>query len=146
MSRNVMQREIASAARFMALILALLFTTEAGAEWTKSGEDVNGTHATYLDLTTLRRSGPVVKLWMLYDFTTPHTVVGRPYRSVKLHQEYDCQLERYRMLAYYDYAGPMGEGGAVYSYVYPPTSPHKWVEIMPGSLDAINWRMACGKK
>jgi surface-adhesin protein E len=115
------------------------------AEWVDVGGKVEEgltVYTVYVDPDTIRRKGPVVKLWALFDYTTIQTIVGGPWLSSKTQREYDCVEKRVRLLGFTTFSGNMGSGEAVYSN--PDES--KWEPVVPDSLDRNLWEVACSKQ
>ena len=61
------------------IILLLLSSSPAYAEWVKVGED--DSYTAYIDPDTIRHKGNRVKVWRLFDHTTIQTVAGKSYLS-----------------------------------------------------------------
>ena len=127
----------------LALILLLvLVSTPAWAEWTRVGGGDN--FDTYADFATIRKRGNTVKMWTLYDFKTAQQVGGTPpYLSQKFQQEYDCDGERTRFLAFSEHSGHMGDGNVVY---FKDDARSRWVPVPPESVVEALWKVACGKQ
>ena len=128
---------------FMSLIAPLMLNNgPAYAEWVKiySFDDLGGFIA-YVDPDTFRRKGNLAKMWQLVDLKMTKTLEGRSFLSIKRMDEYNCTEEQSRTLAFYQYAGQMGNGEVVYSN----TDPDKWVPVMPGSFGEASWKAVCRK-
>ena len=120
------------------LIAALLavFSTNVLAEWTRVDDD------TYVDLSTIRKSGDRVKMWDLLDFKVVQTVNGQRFLSMQGQDEYDCKEETSRHLAIIAYSKNMGAGEAIYSTGAMHQEPRP---IPPGSVLEVKFKVACGK-
>ena len=121
------------------IILLLLSSSPAYAEWVKVGE--YDSYTAYIDPDTIRHKGNRVKVWRLFDHTTIQTVAGKSYLSSKAQMEYDCAKEQSRILVVYGYSGQMGSSTLV-GY---DTDPTKWRPVMAGSVDQAMWKVSCGK-
>ena len=127
--------------RLLMGLMLLMTATAASAEWILVGD--NDEFIQYVDRTTIRRNGNLVKIWGLRDFKTVQKAAdGQSYLSSKTQEEYDCKEEKVRMLAFTVYDGKMGNGKVVES-VYDAT---RWIPIAPESIGEAKWKKACGKK
>ena len=128
---------------FCSIILLLLNSEPVYAEWESFGISEPGKGTAYIDRTTIRREGNLVKMRQLLNFDTAITQDdGKTYRSIVGQYEYDCAEERWRSLALTSFSGPMGEGKMVWD------SPDalKWEPIPPRSLAQRVWVFLCGNQ
>lgn len=109
------------------------------AKWT----GVGGTESQnfFADLTTIHKSGNKVKMWSLLDLKEADTTTGKPYLSMKMHNEFDCEREHYKFLSSSNYSGNMGAGEVVFRGE-PDT---QWKLVPTTSAVKTLWRVACGK-
>ena len=127
---------------WLLLMLFMLSSQPAYAEWVLvSGDDEAGLKV-YVDPATLRRNGSLAKMWQLYDYKTVRTVAGDSLLSMKRFNEYDCTEERTRMLGYTWFSGNMGNGNVVYS----TTEQLAWELVVPRTINRTLWKVACDKK
>ena len=126
--------------RLLLGLMLLLTATAAMAEWTQVGESDD--NFAYVDMSTIRRNGNLVKIWQLLDYKTVQTDAGDPYLSNKSQWEYDCKEEIYRFLAFSHHRGQMGGGGVSLS----DGSPSPSFPVSPNSLGQTIWKLACGKR
>jgi hypothetical protein len=102
---------------FLGLLFAAV-TSSAMAEWEiATGHDEA---IFYVDKTTIRKSGQIVKMWSLFDFVAIQDDGSGPFLSSKDQSEYDCKEERSRTLYFTNHSGPMGTG----KIVLPKAAPH----------------------
>jgi hypothetical protein len=107
-----------------------------------AGNVVNPGYTVYVNNSTIRRDGDVVKMWSLVDFTHPKKITNKSYMSVRSQDEYDCKGRQSRSLHYSFFAGNMGsEEVAVKS-----AQPTDWYPIEPDVLVKILFNAACKKK
>ena len=135
--------------KYAVIMIPLLFLSSgtAYAEWVEVvTSDDHGGYTTYIDPDTLRRKGNLVKIWILYDFKAAQDERFHSYISVKRLNEYDCEDERNRNLAYLKYSGPMGTREVVDSYVDSYMYPSNWAPVVPDSVGKVLWRFVCGKQ
>jgi len=127
------------------LIGLLLMAVSAGAmaEWTKIGAAADGKFDSYVDLSTIRKSGNVVKIWNLRDYKkTQIDAGGKSYLSWMTRMEYDCNEENFRQLSIYQYSGNMKNGDIVWS----GDVVDKWNSIPPESIGEVAFKIVCGAK
>lgn len=123
------------------MLLGVMSITSAAAEWVEVGR--NDTFATFVDPSTIRKKGDIVKLWSLQDLKTAEVVVNdKPYLSAVGQEEYDCKEEQERTLALRFYAENMGRGKVVFT----GDNPGNWSPITPQTIGEMLWEFACGKK
>jgi hypothetical protein len=121
-------------------VIALFFlSTPAWAQWTLVGD--SDLSDVYADLTTIRKQGNIIKMWSLYDLKNARRFGGIPYLSSKDQDEYDCDGERTRFLAFSVHSGNMGGGSTIYS----DAEPGKWTPLPTGSVVEALWRIACDR-
>lgn len=123
------------------LLLILILThisANAMAEWTWFGGNENT--GTYVDLSTLRKTGSKAKIWIL---SNDRPLPGKEKeRSKKMFFELDCSETNARMLAFSSFSKSMGTGQPV-SSEYLPNS--EWMPVQPGSIGQAIWQVACEK-
>jgi len=128
--------------RVIVLMLLVLVSGGTAAEWVAFGGSDSGSFAIYVD-PTIRRSGNMVKMWVMFDFKTTQEQAGRRYLSQKEESEYDCKDARYRTIYFSWHSGNMGSGNTVYS---DNRIPENWRPVAPVSVVEDNWKAACGKQ
>jgi hypothetical protein len=96
--------------------------------------------AIYADISSLSKSGGMVKMWDITDFR--QKVAGVNYSSVKSQREYDCKAKQNRMLSYASMSNNMAGGLVVKS----SNSARLWSPVYPGGIVAALWNTACAKR
>ena len=88
------------------IILSLLFSSSAFAEWTKVNTNVRG-DIYYVDFERIRKHDGYVYYWTLADYSKPS-----PYGdlSSKVYEQVDCKLFRSKYISSSYYTQPMGKG------------------------------------
>ena len=119
-------------------------SNSAAATWvTVAIHDEPGSFVVYADPATIRRSGNLVTVWELNNYTAPQVVApGLSFLSGKAQAEYDCIEHRVRHLFQAQYSEAMGAGNVVSSR----SEPNGWIPIPPGSIAEITSKLACGKR
>lgn len=126
--------------RLLWLGLALLAQAAAAEQW------VQLTRNEELRLFAARsdngRSGDIVTVWQLVDYTSAKWVGATVIMSVRNLVEVDCPGRRMRTLAAAGYSEQMGRGRTVVSE---KASAPEWASIPPaGSGDSL-WQLACNE-
>lgn len=126
------------------IILTILLTvasTSAMAEWTKINSDDE--FNSYVDKSSIRRTGNLVKMWTLTDFkslVTPE--YSKPFLTMITQKEYDCKNESSRSLYITTYDGNMGFGKVISSErLNANSSP-----VSPDSIQEREFEIVCHKK
>jgi hypothetical protein len=126
-------------------LLAFLFLSRipAHAEWRPiSRAEGAGGFIIYIDPTTLRHTGDLVTVWVLYDFRFVQAIKGKSYLSATWQQQFDCSEQRSRHLAYKYYSDNMGHGKVMYAG---DDEGNRWSPVAPKSAAAILWKFVCDK-
>ena len=123
------------------IALQMLSSIPAYAEWVTIGYSESlGGYTVYVDPTTIRLKGDLVKVWALTDYTTMQTVAGHSFLSSKAQNEFDCAEARQHELAVTWFSGNMGNGNGVWNN----SDETKWRPVAPGSVGEGVWKFACG--
>ena len=95
------------------------------------------------DPVTIRRSGDMVTMWSLINYTKPRkTEDDKAYLSSKQHLEYDCVERLSRRLEFSRHTDLTGWGEVVYSN----TTPGAWSPVAAGTVAGELFKFACGEK
>lgn len=127
--------------KFIFLMLMIVVSSNAKAEWVGVGYSPSSGFTTYTDPTTIRENGNMVKMWNMYVHKIYAKIKGKPFVSMKFQGEYDCDEGQTRTLYRLFYAGNMGQGEMVDS----EATPDNWMPTPPGSTNELLWKIACGK-
>lgn len=132
--------------RFL-MIALFCFTTNAAAEWSYVFSSGDSSKVIYVDYSTIRKTGNLVQMWSLYDFSNiQHSKVGYSYISTLDFDEYNCSNSTSRKLSIVKYSGRMGSGKVVDSYNYNDGSSEDLHRpIVPNSIIEGLWLVACTK-
>jgi hypothetical protein len=135
---------LASGLGFEALIaLQVLSSVPAYAEWVGIGYSESlGGYSVYVDPTTIRHKGDLVKVWSLTDYMTMQTVADHSFLSSKAQNEFDCVEERQHELAVTWFSGNMGNGNGVWNN----SDETNWRPVAPGSVGEGVWKFACAAR
>jgi hypothetical protein len=122
----------------IALVISV-FSTNAHAEWISLSSDAIKT--VYADPSTIVRHDDLVEMWGIFDFKTTHiSDQQQSYKSLKFHDEYDCNKKLKRNLTISVHPENLGQGELLASYA----DPSKW--ITASGTSALLWKIACGIK
>ena len=118
------------------LVFTVMFSSTSHADWTKVNENVNGdTH--YVDFERIRKHDGFVYFWRLSDYLKPNSFGDL---SVKVYQQGDCKLFRFKDLSRSFHKEPMGAGIGE-----PNTPPHKWIYPPPNSVVESVLKSVCDR-
>lgn len=121
-----------------ALMLAIA-SSGVLAEWEPIGKNDSAT--LYMDRSTIRKAGPMVKMWHLIDHKTLQQPAGvKAFRSAKEQQEYDCNAETFRTFYFSNHTEKMGTGNVAHH----DNQVQNWTPVAPGSGIEILFKVACG--
>lgn len=125
-------------------ILAVLLALSSGsamADWVEVAG--NETTAAYADPATIRKADNKVKMWHLLDYANARGIERiKPYLSVKMEDEYDCEQARTRTLSISIHSGNMGEGAVLGT----SSEPGQWRPVMPDTLVETLREFACWRQ
>jgi hypothetical protein len=106
------------------------------AGWTKV--TANDEATTYADVSKINKVGDIAKMSDVIDIKNPR--VGVKYSSIKSLHEYDCKLNKSRVVAYSMHSGSMAGGKILDS----SSRIHDWLPAKFGASAEL-WKIACGK-
>lgn len=116
------------------------------AEWEITDYLKNGEDTFYHDKSTKRKTGAIVRMWTLRNYSIVQTERdGDRYMSAKELIAYDCRSETFAMVSAVWYSGPMGKGDTVRMGTFKEND-WKWNPIVPDTIGENEWKIACGKK
>ncbi len=120
------------------LTMLLVISNSAMAGWNKVTANEDAT--IYAESTSLRKVGDMVQMWDITDLKKKST--ADKFLSIKTLHEYDCKLQKSRVLTYTMYSGNMGNGNALNS----SNHAHDWLPVKAGGIVLPLLKTACGKK
>ncbi len=127
------------------LLLPLILATAASAahaDWSKL-EHASEEFSLYVDRDSRKSSGVgLFQMWHLLDYKTSQEVDGKPFRSLKGQDEYDCDRRVRRDVLHMWHQDGMGNSHNVKSAY----KPGPWLAPEPGSAAETLMRVACGDK
>jgi hypothetical protein len=120
------------------LLWLAIVSNSAQASWSlvTSNEEA----AIYAEISSLSKSGELVKMWGITNFK--QRVAGVNYSSVKSLREYDCKAKQNRTLTYVTMSKNMAGGLVVNSSNFA----RQWSPVYPGGIVAALWKTACAKR
>lgn len=121
------------------LISLAILSTAASAGWEKIAS--NDTHNLYIDRSSIRKNGNMVKMWAMADFNKAQIIANESSLSTKRQDEYDCKKEKLRTVFFAFYSNHMGGGVTIISN--PP--PLDWGPVAPETMSQNLWEAACRK-
>ena len=88
------------------VVLNLLLSGNAYAEWLHMTKLSNNDQKVYIDLETYEKNGNQVFIWMLADWTVPYKGI----KSITMYEQINCSTKSSTTLQYVFYDGQMGTG------------------------------------
>jgi hypothetical protein len=102
----------------------------------------DGSWAAYSSNHQMKRSGPLVTVWLRQEYAEPQVGSSGKYSSVVQKMQYDCVKERARTLLIVYYADNNIQGSEQSEEADIKTA--AWSAIVPGTRDEFNFLWACG--
>lgn len=126
--------------KLIVTLLLMVVNSSAAAAWVLVDRSVgSGGYTVYVETTTIRRSGDMVKMWHMFDFRTVQEFKGGGFLSSRTQQEYDCKGERARQIYFAWTSGNMGSGEVVLRN----NTSLGWDPVGSGTIDENLWKFAC---
>jgi len=123
--------------------MLIMICFSSWAKWEITEVDSSAGVVVYHDKSTRKRSGSVVKMWVMSDYAAEFIdESGIKAKSVKLLLEFDCKSKIATLVTGSAHSGKMGGGSGAGSYT-PNQKIKYWLE-WPAS--EIEWKIACEKK
>lgn len=95
----------------------------------------------YIDRETLTQTSGKSAVWTIWDHKSDQTnLLGEPYRSAALHNEYDCNARTVRLIEVAEYIAPLAKGELLRSYPGEDSQPRP---ITPGSVSSAIFDEVC---
>lgn len=115
-----------------------VMATAASANWVLVANGNNGDNY-YADPTTKKRTGNIVRIWVMQDYLKPEISSGKLSFSSVVYLEYDCINSKIKNLQGTEFLGQMATGEVLGTHK--PTANEKFVP--PGSVANIIFNYAC---
>ncbi len=126
------------------LVYLMMTCSVSWAEWKYSVE--SDIFTDYFDKSTIRRNGSIVKMWIMRDYFSSQTNnTGKSYSSAKILFSFNCKDATKEVISIVQFSGSMGIGDVVFSETT-KESQLEFTPFSPGSVNAANSQIACGKK
>lgn len=122
------------------LMLLAMVAGNASADWEPAFYNKGNTRLTYVDLTTISKSGSKATMWTLDDLKTTEYLKQKSFRSMMGQAEYECNAKKTRILYAQAYSDNMGKGIVVES----DATLGPWQPVPTGSTGEVAWKIACG--
>lgn len=123
--------------RLIFLLALVCLSAGAAAQWTPVM--VDPVVITYIDRTTLRGKGGVVKMWWLMDYQLVQIIDEKGYFSRLHHSEFDCRRQRSRLLSVALLSQQMGLGETVFE----DPVPRRWEPVAGQPFQQALFDIAC---
>lgn len=127
------------------IVLFLLFSSQALAEWTLIFANDETDAKYYVDLSSLNKKKDTIRMMTLEDYTAPEIAKkGQKkisYNSVKTLSEFNCGLQTMRVLSYSVYKNQMAFGEPILS----KGIPFEWAKINHNTVNDAYLNIACNE-
>ena len=124
------------------LFLVLIFTTlNVYAKWEKVVTDEEADF--YVKTDSIKRKGYMVTFWEMLDFKSTQKADGRPYLSLKMKNEINCDTEENKTLFLAPYSENLGYGMSLEQVNKPDKS---FSSIVPDTIEYAIFKFVCSKK
>jgi hypothetical protein len=123
--------------RLISFLILIGLSAGAAAQWTPVM--VDEMVITYIDRTTSRGKGGMVRMWWLVDYQLVQVSNEKGYFSRLQHSEFDCKARRSRLLSVALLSGHMGLGDLVFE---DPLA-RRWEAVQTRPFDQALWDIAC---
>ena len=121
------------------LILLMLVSQPAWAEWVKLMESEGGRTIRYIDPATLRKTADGRRVWVMWTHDSPKTHEGTTHRSNRELIEIDCSGERERLLQVEFFSGLVLGGSSVAKW----NGTSKWAVPAPNTWNDDRLKFVC---
>ena len=128
--------------KLLLALTSILASSSVIAGWVAVDTNYDAGLTAYADPVTIRKSGNIVKMWILHDHSMVQTNAREPYMSIKARWKYNCKEKQIQFLYEVLYSENMAEGKIVRSL---GLHNKKWQPVSPGGTEEILWKFACGK-
>jgi hypothetical protein len=110
-------------------------------DWWTVGEGPDGQPSVKVDRASIRKTGSLVRMWHMSNYTKDQKLGAETFRSLKAHVEYDCKGNRLRTLSSSAWSGGMATGKLVNS----DSNADDFESVKPGTLARKRWEYACSR-
>jgi hypothetical protein len=124
--------------RVILMLVMVLLSNEVMASWSQI--TLNNEAIIYADLSTIQKTGNLVKMWDISDFKKKS--VPDKFLSIKSLHEFDCKLSQSRVINFAMYSGNMASGKVVQI----SNAVHAWLPVKTGGVSVALWTTACKKR
>lgn len=132
--------------RKIVFFMLMFFCSVSCAGWIFTTVTSDGEFTDYHDKSTKKKKGSISKMWILWDYASEQIFSeDKTYQSSKMMHAFDCKEDTIMSISIIWYSGALGDGSVVSTYTV-KESEREWRPIVPGSVDAASWKIACGKK
>ena len=119
-------------------LMLITASSNVMAEWVEI--ESNETDTFYADPATIRKTGNIVRMWVLTDYKMVQTNASKPYMSKLGVRKYDCKEKQSRATIKTLHSKNMGVGKYVGIIGNRP-----WLSVSPRTTSELLWKFACGR-
>ena len=126
------------------MMLLAVVSSSAMSEWIEVDTSRRVGLTAYADLTTIRKFGNKVEMWVLYDYRIAQTNARKPYMSIKGQWRYDCKKEYQQPIYEILLSKNMGKGEVIAKAIYKETV--NGGPFSPDIVGMVYGKLACGQR
>lgn len=128
--------------RLIVGLLLVMASASASADWVKVADSMNDKVHHYLDPSTMRKEGTVMRVVTLTDYEEPQAISDtQRFHSVKMQDAFDCASQTGRHLSLTALTGNMGSGSVVATELRAA----EVRKILPDTADEETLKYVCGR-
>ena len=116
-------------------LFLILFSVNSFANWTFVSSTADNTLSVYVDFSTKKKVGGYIRVWSLVDTSRTFKKV----HSYKVLEEFDCSLDRTRLIQMSAYSGRMGVGDVINT----TKGDNSWDYIRPKTVEEDVFKRIC---
>lgn len=118
----------------------LVSACSGGSSWSEVAK--NDDFADYVNRSTSRKSGSIVRMTSMRDYAAEQSLEGHSYFSQVDENEYECREGRWRKLVLVVFPRHKAEGSGHYIV---NQSPPEWSRVPSDGLERTLWTIACDR-
>jgi len=105
-------------------LFSILISFNSYGEWVQVSKSVSGM-TTFININKIKKNNDYIYYWTLTNYADGSN------ESAKAYRQSDCVVNRFKVLAFYNYSKSMGGGRPVSQF----TPPDEWQYAIPNTVD-----------
>ena len=123
-------------------LLLLILSATASADWVKIDSPVGALSEKFIDVTTIRQTGPMNTMRRVWEVTNLHKGSANKVLSIKQYMEYDCKDRRSRVIEEHSFSEHWAQGENL-TVDGRDIKAAAWSEITPASINETLFNRVC---